>query len=376
MSTPQNAPTGDIAALQEMMKAQFDKMQELFAESLKKQEARINALQEELHQHYRTRQSPDNALTPNSDEHSEQTHGAASKPGWQNSNMTLANRSDRLPDPPAFTGKRKDLPAFLSKLQYKLEGNSDRFPTPRSQLLYAYSRLEGDAATVVRPMMDTDIGTVRQLTGFLEATYGDPNRRATAQARLANLRQGKKSFLSHFAEFRRLAADCDLNDSALVMQLRCSLSTELQKAMVGARIPDNMNEYANLITTYDNDLRFLSGRSQYTPRQPDPPRKDPDAMDIDSSSGYAPKDSEERKKRTREGRCFRCGSKGHISPQCSVPIPGKELHASSPTSGSSSSRGRRSNRSSPRPSRSRRHSSSTRSSSSARPTKENERSRR
>jgi hypothetical protein len=39
--------------------------------------------------------------------------------------------SARLPDLLAFKGKLKDLPSFLLKLQYKLEGNSDRYPTIR-----------------------------------------------------------------------------------------------------------------------------------------------------------------------------------------------------------------------------------------------------
>ena len=67
-------------------------------------------------------------------------------------------RSNRLPDPPTFTSNRYSLPLFLSKLQYKLKGNADRFPIPRLQFLYAYSRIEGDAASVIRPLIDKDIG--------------------------------------------------------------------------------------------------------------------------------------------------------------------------------------------------------------------------
>jgi hypothetical protein len=110
-------------------------------------------------------------------------------------------RSEQLPDPPAFSGKKKDLPLFLTKLQYKLKGNADQFPNEESRLIYAHSWLERDPATLVDPLIDKDITTVEQLVQFLEAMYGDPNRKLTAWSRLDNLKQGKKNFLSYFANF-------------------------------------------------------------------------------------------------------------------------------------------------------------------------------
>ncbi|OCK72636.1 hypothetical protein K432DRAFT_316218, partial [Lepidopterella palustris CBS 459.81] len=92
--------------------------------------------------------------------------------------------SDRLPDPPIFTGKRKNLPTFLTKLQYKLEGNADRYPTERARLLYVHLRLEGDVVILINLLMDRDIHT--------------------------------KNFFVHFAEFRKLAADTGLNEIGLI----------------------------------------------------------------------------------------------------------------------------------------------------------------
>jgi hypothetical protein len=230
-------------------------------------------------------------------------------------------KSDRLPDPPAFNGKRKDLPAFIRKLQYKLEGNADRFPTERSRLLYAHSRLDRDVVALIDPLMDTDIGNVDQFVAFLEATYGDPNKEMTALSKLNNLKQGKRSFTTHFAEFRRLAADTGLNEIGLIASLRHSLSLELQRAMVGEALPNNLNTYANLIATYDNNMRFLpvAASAPYRPRTTPTSQRDPDAMEIDSS--YAPAGSKERENRKKKGLCFKCGKHGHISRDCSVPLP-------------------------------------------------------
>jgi hypothetical protein len=97
-------------------------------------------------------------------------------------------QTDRLPDPPLFNGQRKDLPAFVRKLRYKLEGNADRYPNERSRLLYAYSRLEKDAVALINPLMDKNVHTVDQLVTFLKATYGDLNKELTALSRLSGLR--------------------------------------------------------------------------------------------------------------------------------------------------------------------------------------------
>ena len=227
-------------------------------------------------------------------------------------------RSERLPDPPAFSGKKKDLPLFLTKLRYKLKGNADRFPTEESRLIYAHSRLEHDPATLIDPLMGKDIVTVDRLIQFLEATYGDPNRELTAWSRLDNLKQGKKNFLSHFAEFRRLVADTNLNEGAQINQLRRSLSDELRRAMVGIPIPRSLNDYANLIALYDNDLRYLpsSRTHSVTTKQP----RYPVEMEVDTSA-YAPAGSAERQRRVKEGRCFKCNKRGYISKDYSAPMP-------------------------------------------------------
>ncbi|KAJ8118481.1 hypothetical protein OPT61_g568 [Boeremia exigua] len=182
----------------------------------------------------------------------------------------IALKSDRLPDPPAFSGKRKDLPAFIRKLQYKLEGNADRFPTERSRLLYAHSRLDRDVASLIDSLMDTAICNVDQFVAFLEAT---------------------------------------------------SLSLDLQRAMVGETLPNNLNTYANLIATYDNNMRFLPTYAPipYRSRTAQTTSRNLDAMEIDSS--YAPVGSKEREDCLRKGLCFKCGKHGHISRDCSVPLP-------------------------------------------------------
>lgn len=347
-----NAIQADSAAL----KASNEALLANLAEQENRHSQQILELRQEL-ESIKTRSAPaaTPAITRTSAEGDqvrlEELSGIGSNPATPpNANLKDLPRTDRLPDPPLFNGRRKDLPAFVRKLRYKLEGNADRYPNERFRLLYAHSRLEKDAVALIDPLMDKDIHNVDQLVTFLEATYGDPNKELTALSRLSGLRQGKRSFTSHFAEFRRLAADTGLNEIGLIASLRNSLSHELQRAMVGEALPSDLNDYANLISTYDNNLRFL----------PDRPRRypvtHPDAMEIDASA-YAPASFSERQKRIKEGRCFKCNQKGHISKDCSAPLPTQHIRSysardhdrtqstSSVSSGSSRpsrSRGRRS----------------------------------
>lgn len=223
--------------------------------------------------------------------------------------------SERLPDPPMFTGKKRDLSLFLTKLRLKLKGNADRFPDEASRVIYAHSRLDSDPATLINPLMESDITTVDRMIQFLESTYGDPNKELTAWSKLDNLKQGKKNFTSHFANFRNIIADANLNESAQISQLRRTLSDNIREKMAGVSIPNTLDEYANLIQRYDNDLRYLpSGRSAVSSKT----MRYPVEMEIDAAGGsaYAPKHSAERQKRIKEGRCFKCGERGHISSNC------------------------------------------------------------
>ena len=317
-----------ISSLQEQMIAQFQVLQQTLAT----QQETITTLSEEIATLKSASATPPKATLAPPGTESQQSLDTNEFPNGSNPAPTVGplastqlpvTRSDRLPDPPIFKGKRADLPGFLFKLSYKLEGNADRYPTPRSEFLYACSLLEGDAAELVRPLLDKDIGSLPQLVSFLESTYGDPNRKATAQTRLANLKQGKRGFLSHFAEFRRLAVEAGLNEDAQILQLRVSLNPELQKSMVGCQVPDTITAYANVIATYDNDLRFLRS-SNNAPRRT---AHHPNTIEINKLD-YTPAGSAERERRRQKGLCFKCGSNKHISPNCKESIPNADRRPS------------------------------------------------
>ena len=129
------------------------------------------------------------------------------------------------------------------------------------------------------------------------------------------MKQEKKNFLTHFANFRQIIADANVNEAAQICQLRRSLSDNLRKKMAGVDIHATLDAYANLIQRYDNQLRYLPDFRSSVPARS---QRYPVEMEIEATgtSRYAPKNSAERRKRIKEGRCFKCGEKGHISTDC------------------------------------------------------------
>lgn len=97
-------------------------------------------------------------------------------------------RSDKLPNPDLFTGKREELRLFVSKISQKLRVNADRYPTPAARLAYVSSRLSGAAYSQILPYINSD--GICRLTDYpdilriLEQAYGDLNRINNARTEL------------------------------------------------------------------------------------------------------------------------------------------------------------------------------------------------
>lgn len=94
---------------------------------------------------------------------------------------------------------------------------------------------------------------------------------------------------------------------------------------MSVHILNSLNEYANRISKYDNDLHYLSqclytwvtaSKSIFEKAQ-----KNINAMNINmTEKEYASVDSAEHQKWIKKNCCFKCDFKNHISSNCSVLI--------------------------------------------------------
>ena len=95
------------------------------------------------------------------------------------------------------------------------------------------------------------------LISTLEASYGDPNRQATAQQKLNRMTQGDQSFPSYFAKFHQYSKETGWNDAAQINHLVESLNPELKRTLIGVTLPQSLEGCANLINRHYNDLMRL-----------------------------------------------------------------------------------------------------------------------
>jgi hypothetical protein len=132
-------------------------------------------------------------------------------------------------------------------LKNKLETNADHYPTEKSKIAYAESRIGGDAAERIAPrMIDTPnrFQTVEEIFAYLHQVFGDPDRKQTITRLYSKLYQGRRSFSEFWIEFQRLSTELNLSQETMVQDLQQRLSYELQDALVYMPETDNLAELA------------------------------------------------------------------------------------------------------------------------------------
>jgi len=112
---------------------------------------------------------------------------------------------------------------------------------------------------------------VAALITILENAFGDPDRVATAEQELNKLRQTNREFSLYYAEFQRLIAELDYNDTAKKNALRRGLSEELKDTLAqNPNQPEDFQQFVNLCNRLDNQIRARKAEKRgdgYRPRQ-------------------------------------------------------------------------------------------------------------
>jgi hypothetical protein len=88
-------------------------------------------------------------------------------------------------------------------------------------------------------------GTIRleNLPAFiqlLEAAFGDPDRVATAERTMREIKQKNREFSQYYAEFQVIAADLDWNPSALRNTLWMGSSEEMKDSFTYSDMPEEL----------------------------------------------------------------------------------------------------------------------------------------
>lgn len=259
-------------------------------------------------------------------------------------------KSEKIPDPPMYSGSRTTLSSFTLKLRTKLRTNADRFPSDVSQVDYAVSRLEGQALDLIMASQneeteELDIASVSVLIQMLKTAFGDPDPTNTARRELQQLQQTKQDFATYHAQFTRIVGKLKFNDEAKRVALEAGMSSELKDTMTTVLEPTpDYAAYVRVLLTVDNRLRARkeekAGRrmgSFVAPPVATPhPSHTPDGlapMDLSALRNLGtprpPQDQHyvqvngqrklspaEKKWRMDNGRCAFCAGEGHVFASC------------------------------------------------------------
>ena len=270
----------------------------------------------------------------------------------------IAQKSAKGPDTMFFSaaGVRvaEDLELFRTSLSLKFDAESDRYPLPKNRVTYAFSRLEGKAATMCMVgLQEGRYSDWNDVIQELEGAFGELDPAFARDRRLLSLRQNGRSFVEHANEFRTLSQRTSFGEQALASVLRCSLSRELDARVSTEDLRGlGLGPLIELITRHDNALRFGSGSRPYRPFQQGAfampmNQYGPAPMDLDRGRdrpargnnrgparvnddrgpargrcdrGPARGYSERRNDRSNEYLCHRCHQYGHISKWCRTPL--------------------------------------------------------
>ena len=116
-------------------------------------------------------------------------------------------KSEKYPDPELYNGERGDkLDQFIFGLTSKLKLNADRYPNPKSRLLYGYSRLLESAAAQALPRLNAQhdkLVTVEQLIALLKQAFDDPDKQGTAQQFIAGLKIRNRTLFKYLFDFQQ-----------------------------------------------------------------------------------------------------------------------------------------------------------------------------
>ena len=175
--------------------------------------------------------------------------------------------------------------------------------------------------------METNSQFLDDLDDFIAAmsqVFDDPNRCATAEARLHSLRQGRRSVAEYTAEFRRWVTDTTWNPAAQRSQFRRGLSELIKDELARVEAPDSLDDFIQLCIRIDQRLSerkkerlwSLDHRPTYSfssTAQRDPqPATEP--MQVDALRRSL--SISEKERRLAENLCLYCGEPGHFAIEC------------------------------------------------------------
>jgi hypothetical protein len=166
--------------------------------------------------------------------------------------------------------------------------------------------------------------------------FGEVDSKEVASRKFKAIRQGNRSAAAYWAEFQRIMADLDYNDSMYIDQFNNGLHIDVQRqlALLETR-PTTMLDFANRAIALDNQLfNFRTLRTWHEPQcyqnlHPRAPQQesaslDSEPMELDATRRFRLKDRSAEEKRRRNNEYYNCGKTGHYAARCPTRKPNQD----------------------------------------------------
>jgi hypothetical protein len=167
------------------------------------------------------------------------------------------DRGQKFPDSPTFSGlDRTQLGGWIAQLRMIIRHKPNSFPDAQSKMRFSFNRLSGLALRHILPHVrengEIDLGDLTAFIQLLGAAFGDPDRVATAEPNMREIKQMNRECSQYYAEFQVIAADLDWNPSALRNALRSGFSEERKNSFIHTAMPDELPAFVTLCQERDN----------------------------------------------------------------------------------------------------------------------------
>lgn len=255
--------------------------------------------------------------------------------------LRMNQQRKRLPDPPAYEGKRSEFKPWLAQVWAKLSIDMGNEPGD-VRFWYTHSRLSGAALGQVTPWVSALIEKKTTLDGDaldglvqqLRNAYDDPESVVRAVRKLDTLQQGTSSFARYLARFERTllqAGGISWDDIVKKAFLSRGLSVDIQQTLLAVPTPASYADYCSQLHMVSQNLEAMRTRERREWRPVTPSKYSAPAIDgmeweptkttqVASVQRGKPKSTPAQRKKEKPRKetrsCFKCGALGHIVRDC------------------------------------------------------------
>jgi hypothetical protein len=248
-----------------------------------------------------------------------------------------SHRPIKAADPEKFSGDRAETEGFIRAIKLAIAVQPGSFPDERTKILYALSFMTSGSAQIwahnETEAVINGSSTIQTFEAFarrVQEAFGDPDLARTARTKLHNLKMTSGMSADEYtAQFEILAGRTGFNDAALEDAFTRGLpATILDKIHAQPSLPTNLKAWKESACQIDRNYRRLTevkraqgshaparsstGRTNSTPATT--------ALTTAASTDTSvPMDIDSSHRRVEKRTCYRCGTPGHIAPNCTQP---------------------------------------------------------